>query len=388
MTNATQSPEDILEVVKTRYEEGAAAVVPELCCPVDYDPAYLKVIPQEVVERDYGCGDPSKWLQAGETVLDLGSGTGKICFIASQVVGKEGRVLGVDMTDDMLEVARKNAPIVAERIGYENVSFHKGRIEDLALDREVLDARLREHPVRSEQDLSEIESWSATERSQRPMIASDSVDVVVSNCVLNLVDPDRKRIMFEEIFRVLNRGGRAVISDIVSDEEIPAHMAEDPELWSGCISGAFQEEDFLKAFEEAGFYGIEVVSRGADAWHVVEGIEFRSVTVRAWKGKQGACREQGHAVLYKGPWSTVTDDDGHEFPRGVPMAVCGKTYSIMTREPYASHVVGMEPSKPISEAEAAAFPCDGSRRRSPAELKGASNLSAENESCCEPGECC
>jgi arsenite methyltransferase len=384
----TQRPNDIIEAVQTRYAEGATTAVPELCCPVDYDPALLKVIPKEVIERDYGCGDPSKWLLPGETVLDLGSGTGKICFIASQVVGVDGHVLGVDMTDDMLEVARRNAPLVAKRIGYSNVTFLKGRIEDLTLDREVLDARLQDHPVGSEEDLAHLETWIATERVQRPLVADDSVDVVVSNCVLNLVAPARKRRLFDEIFRVLKRGGRAVISDIVSDEEVPAHMAADPDLWTGCISGAFQEDAFLEAFEEAGFYGIEVVSRGSDPWHVVEGIEFRSVTVRAWKGKQGACREQGHAVLYKGPWSVVVDDDGHEFPRGVPMAVCGKTYGIMTKGPYAAHVVGLEPSEPVADEDAGAFSCDGSRRRSAAELKGAANLSSDGDTSCEPGECC
>jgi hypothetical protein len=93
-------------VVKERYRRGARERVADLCCPVDYDPRYLEAIPKEVLERDYGCGDPSRHLRPGETVLDLGSGTGKICFIAAQVVGPEGRVIGVDMTDEMLEVAR------------------------------------------------------------------------------------------------------------------------------------------------------------------------------------------------------------------------------------------------------------------------------------------
>ena len=120
----------------TRDRYAAAAKTPEaaLCCPVEYDPRYLQIIPAEVIEKDYGCGDPSSFLHPGETVLDLGSGTGKICFIASQVVGAEGRVIGVDMTADMLEVARRNAPIVAERVGYANVEFRKGRIQDLGLE--------------------------------------------------------------------------------------------------------------------------------------------------------------------------------------------------------------------------------------------------------------
>src|SRR3954452_1308032 len=135
--------------VRKRYAAGAQAQEATLCCPVDYNTEYLRVIPQEVIERDYGCGDPSKYLRHGETVLDLGGGTGKICFIAAQVVGPAGRVIGVDMTDAMLDVARRNAPIVAERIGYANVEFRKGRIQDLALDLEALDAQLRAAPVQS-----------------------------------------------------------------------------------------------------------------------------------------------------------------------------------------------------------------------------------------------
>src|SRR5215470_10311517 len=133
--------------VRERYSEASQAKVEALCCPIEYDRQYLKVIPSEVIERDYGCGDPSRYVRPGETVLDLGSGAGKICFIAAQAVGAKGRVIGVDMTDEMLEVARRNAPIVAERLGYANVEFRKGRIQDLALDLELLDRKLKQNPI-------------------------------------------------------------------------------------------------------------------------------------------------------------------------------------------------------------------------------------------------
>src|SRR5438105_14650245 len=133
--------------VKTRYAAAAKAPEAALCWPVDYDRRYLEIIPAEVIAKDYGCGDPSRYVRPGETVLDLGSGTGKICFIAAQVVGPHGRVIGVDMTDEMLEVARRNAPIVAERIGYANVEFRKGRIQDLALSIDALDAELKQRPI-------------------------------------------------------------------------------------------------------------------------------------------------------------------------------------------------------------------------------------------------
>src|SRR5213592_58189 len=134
-------------IVRQRYAAGAKERADKLCCPVDYESNYLEVIPREVNERDYGCGDPSRYLREGETVLDLGSGTGKICFIAAQIVGRNGKVIGVDMTDEVLEVARRNSPIVTERIGYANVEFRKGRIQDLALDLELLDEQLQQSPI-------------------------------------------------------------------------------------------------------------------------------------------------------------------------------------------------------------------------------------------------
>jgi arsenite methyltransferase len=283
---------DVEAAVQSRYAAGARAQEAALCCPVSYDPALLDAIPNEVIERDYGCGDPTRHLGPGETVLDLGSGSGKACFIASQVVGPTGRVIGVDMSDEMLALARGAAPRVAERVGHANVEFRKGRIQDLALDVEAADAYLAAHPVRSAEDLSRAEAALAELRRDRPLVADGSVDVLISNCVLNLVRPADKRALFAEIHRVLRRGGRAVISDIVCDEDVPEHLQQDPELWSGCISGAFREDRFLEAFEEAGFYGIEVIERQQQPWQTVEGIEFRSLTVVAYRGKKGVCLDR------------------------------------------------------------------------------------------------
>ncbi len=381
-------------IVKKRYAEGATRRVTELCCPVDYDPRYLEVIPEEVLERDYGCGDPSRYLGAGETVLDLGSGCGKICFIAAQVVGPEGRVIGVDMTHEMLDVARRNAPLVAEAIGYSNVEFRRARIQDLGLDLDRLDALLSEQPVTDAEGLFAIQATTDALRRDEPMIADDSVDVVVSNCVLNLVENDQKRRLFEEIHRVLARGGRAVISDIVSDEPVPEHLQRDPELWSGCISGAMTESDFVEAFERAGFYGIRILERQSEPWQTVEGIEFRSLTLEAFKGKEGPCLERKQAVVYKGPFKQVLDDDGHRLERGKRSAVCDKTFRILSRAPYREHFDLVEPLEKIPLDEAGTFDCVGVRERHPRETKGEEyDVTTEAAGdCCAPGDgpdaCC
>src|SRR6266540_6831093 len=145
MTMKAINPES---AVRQRYAAAAQAPVAALCCAVDYERQHLNIIPDEVIQKDYGCGDPSRYLKPGETVLDLGSGTGKICFIASQVVGPTGKVIGVDMNDDMLAIARKHQRAVGEAIGYHNIEFRKGRIQDLALDLEKLQADLKANPIR------------------------------------------------------------------------------------------------------------------------------------------------------------------------------------------------------------------------------------------------
>lgn len=374
--------------VRERYAAGAKTAEARLCSPVDYNAEYLAVIPQEVIDRDYGCGDPSKYLREGETVLDLGSGTGKICFIAAQIVGAGGKVIGVDMTDEMLEVARRNAPVVAERIGYANVEFRKGRIQDLALDLERLDAELNRSPITNAASFLAADEVAQELRVKHPLVASDSVDVVVSNCVLNLVESKSKRNLFAEIFRVLKKGGRAVISDIVSDEEVPEELQSDPELWSGCISGALTEEGFLAAFEGAGFYGIQILKRDEKPWRTVQGIEFRSITIEAFKGKQGQCFERNQAVIYRGPFKEVLDDDNHQMERGRRYAVCDKTYNLYRKAPYRAFFEFVEPIVDVPLAEAKPFDCARTSLRHPKESKGQDyDVTTEASSCCDGGNC-
>ena len=383
---------DVELAVTDRYSAASQVAETALCCPVQYQSQYLEVLPQELIERDYGCGDPSRDVQAGETVLDLGSGGGKVCYIASQIVGQAGQVIGVDMNDDMLALAREHQPTITERIGWDNVHFYKARIQDLALDLNRLEDHLQQNPVHSTADWLDVQRWATRQRQEDPMISDDTIDVVISNCVLNLVETSDRRQMFAEIFRVLKRGGRAVISDIVCDEPVPDHLQANAELWSGCISGAFVEDEFLQAFAAAGFYGMEIVARQSEPWAVVEGIEFRSLTVRAYKGKEGPCLDHRQAVIYQGPWKTVEDDDGHVLRRGERMAVCKKNFQIYTRPPYQDQIAAIEPATPLTENEAIPFNCREGSVRSPHETKASTSprplTILPGDECCGPDECC
>ncbi len=382
---------DTEAAVRERYAKAARSKQPQLCCPVQYDPKYLAVIPKEILEKDYGCGDPSRYARPGDTVLDLGSGAGKICYIAAQVAHPAGRVIGVDFNTAMLALARKYQPQIVAALGYDNVSFHRARIQDLALSLDEVDAYLKGNPVRSSADLRRFEEFQSWLRKEAPVIPNESVDLILSNCVLNLVREEDREQLFREMFRVLRRGGRVAVSDIVSDEPVPQALKRDAKLWSGCIAGAFQEAAFLAAFERAGFHGIAMDRYDQQPWRTVRGIQFRSVTVVARKGKQGPCWERNQAVIYKGPWRKVEDDDGHTLLRGQRMAVCDKTYRLLTGQPYADEVIAVPPRKEIPLEKARPFACGQTALRSPAETKGKRYRKTDKAAaaCCAPGsDCC
>ncbi len=393
-TNAVASVTyDIEKTVLERYQAGAIAAEPNLCCPTEYEGNYLEILPPEILAKDYGCGDPTRYISAGETVLDLGSGAGKNCYIIAQKVGSSGKVIGVDFNEKMLGLARQYQLEIAGKLGYHNTQFFKGKIQDLQLDVEQAEAWLREHPITSLEEVGKFTTECDRLRQESPLIADNSIDVVISNCVLNLVRPQDKQQLFQEIYRVLKRGGRAVISDIVCDEDPTPKILNDPDLWSGCIAGAFRENAFLQMFEAAGFYGIEILKREEKPWQVIDGVEFRSLTIRAFKGKEGACWERQQSVIYKGPWKQVQDDDGHLLCRGERMAVCDKTYQILTNpdSPYTKDIIPVPPYQEIPLEEATEFNCKSKAIRHPQETKeldySLTNTKAELD-CCSPGECC
>jgi arsenite methyltransferase len=375
--------------VLERYGNAAQEVEACLCLPVSYDEALLQVIPGEIIEKDYGCGDPSRYIHEGETVLDLGSGSGKACYIISQIVGARGKVIGVDFNPPMIALARKYQESIGDKLGYHNVEFRRGKVQDLKTNLELVDQYLDENPIRSVADLARLDDFENKIRQEQPLIADESIDVIVSNCVLNLVRPEDKKQLFGEMYRVLKRGGRVAISDIVCDEPVPEHLAKDPNLWSACVSGAFQEEDFLRAFEEAKFYGIQIEEFRSEAYQTVEGIEFRAITLTAYKGKEGPCVERNHAAIYRGPWKQVVDDDGHTLERGARMAVCEKTFGIYSKPPYQNQFILVPPREEVPREKAGGFDCARDHRRHPRETKGWEyKVTKISDSVCGPGSNC
>lgn len=236
----------VTKTVKKKFTEAAKTPEKNYYCPTGYDPKDLEHIPDEVLRVSYGCGNPAALgnIRKGETVLDLGSGGGIDCFIAAKKLGRNGKIIGVDMTDEMVEAATGNAQKVAEVLGYNVVEFRKGNI--MALPAE-----------------------------------DNSVDLVISNCVINLTE-DKTQVL-EEIFRILKPGGRFIISDIVSSKPVPGYMKRDKELWSACISGALTDRRFQEIAENAGFPDVE--SSRNYLYKKVDYLDFYSVTLKGTKPK-------------------------------------------------------------------------------------------------------
>jgi len=307
------------KIVQAFYGQAAETPQTELCCPTKYDATDISHIPQDVLDRFYGCGSPvsAANVQPGEVYVDLGSGAGIDCFIAAKRVGPTGRVIGIDMTDQMLEVARANRPKVAHALGYDVVTFRKGYLEDIPVDHKT-------------------------------------ADVVTSNCVINL-SPDKPKV-FAELWRILKDHGRAVIADIVSDREVPPRLKVNEQLWGECIVGALTEDQFVSMLEQAGFYGLSVLKKSF--WKTIEGFNFYSVTVQGFKfEKTQGCTYLGQYVIYRGPHKAVLDEEGHLFPRNVAISVCTDTASKLSKPPYAGWFTIVEPDGSRKElAEAACRP--------------------------------
>ena len=301
------------KILKTKKDLKTGA-----CCSADSLPKELrniiKKIEPRINDKFYGCGSPIPPLLEGRRVLDLGCGTGRDVYVASYLTGEKGVAIGVDMTDEQLEIARKYSDVQMKKFGFsrKNVEFKKGYIEDL----------------------------------KAVGIEDNSIDVVISNCVINL-SPDKESV-FREVFRVLKPGGELYFSDVFSDRRIPQYLKADPVLYGECLSGALYTEDFRRLFLKLGCSDYRIVKskkitlNDAEVEDKAGAINFYSHTVRAFKlDLVDRCEDYGQIVVYSGTIPECPNkfilDVRHILLKGKPMVVCGNTADMLGKSRYGEH---------------------------------------------------
>lgn len=289
------------------------------CCTMEEPPQYIKNalsnIHEEVMSKYYGCGLVIPEDLEGLRILDLGSGSGRDCYILSQLVGQNGAVIGVDMTDEQLDVANRHIDFHTDKFGYKhsNVKFLKGNIEKL--------------------DELQLEP--------------NSFDIIISNCVINLA-VDKEKVL-RDAYQLLKPGGEMYFSDVYSDRRVSEELQNDPILWGECLSGALYWNDFLRTAKKVGFTDPRSVKNNPitienrELQEKCGDIKFFSVTYRLWKidGLEDECEDFGQAVAYKGSVDTCKNsfdlDDHHNFATGKIMPVCGNTYLMLQATRYKKH---------------------------------------------------
>lgn len=287
------------------------------CCDVTDVPDWLKPllanIHEEVLSRYYGCGLVAPAQLEGRRVLDLGCGSGRDIYALAQLVGPEGEVVGVDMTDEQLEVAKRYKDFHADKLGFDNVRFLHGYIEKL----------------------EELE------------LEPNSFDVIVSNCVINL-SPDKPSVM-QGIYSLLKEGGEFYFSDVYADRRVPETVKNDPVIYGECLGGALYWKDFERLANLSGFADPRLVEdrplevNDAELSRLIGAIRFYSATYRLFKlpALETACEDYGQAVIYKGTIDNHPErfvlDNHHSIETGKVFPVCGNTWRMLADTRFVSH---------------------------------------------------
>ena len=297
--------------------QGSSDLQTNACCTPEDMPDYVKdvlrTLHDDVLTRYYGCGLVMPLDLKGARILDLGCGAGRDVYALAQLVGPEGKVVGVDMTDEQLAVARSHQQWHADKFGFDNVEFHQGYIEtlgDLPLD-------------------------------------PNSFDIIVSNCVINLATD--KQAVLNGAFNLLKPGGEMYFSDVYADRRVPLAMAQDEVLYGECLSGALYWNDFLTFAKRAGFDDPRLVNHrpltieNPELEKRVAPLAFTSATYRLFKldGLETECEDYGQAVIYKGtvdnaPHAFVLDAH-HVIETGKVFPVCGNTWKMLADTRFAEH---------------------------------------------------
>jgi arsenite methyltransferase len=310
------------ETVKDYYGKeltGSDDLKTDACCTLDNIPAHIKPIMAkihpEVSSKYYGCGLVAPELLEGMRILDLGSGSGQDCYVLSALVGEAGEVVGVDMTNEQLDVANRHIDYHREAFGFSqpNVRFIKGYIEKL----------------------DELN------------LADESFDIIVSNCVINL-SPDKKAVL-EQAYRLLKPGGELYFSDVYADRRVPEALMADPVLYGECLSGALYWNDFIQLAKQSGFTDPRLVEDrplgidNAEVQNKIGHINFYSATYRLFKltELEHSSEDYGQSVVYQG---TVPNngcafelDKNNRMPKGKSVSVCGNTYRVLKGSRFSGH---------------------------------------------------
>lgn len=316
MTDKSNSTKDVHEVVKDYYGKElitSSDLKTNACSTADAYPSYIKKlianVHPEVVSKYYGCGLTIPTKLEGSKIVDLGSGAGRDVYIASQLVGQNGSVIGVDMTDEQIAVAEKHLDYHQEKFGYKtsNTTFKKAYLEEL--------------------------SSAGIER--------DSVDVIISNCVINLVKD--KEAVLRSCYELLKEGGEVYFSDVYASRRIPDALVADELLYGECLSGALYWNDFENLSKKVGFAdprlveSSEITIENPALQEMVGDIKFYSMTYRLFKiaELEPDCEDYGQAVIYRGSVAQEEKgfllDEHHYFPKGKVMPVCGNTLLMLQK---------------------------------------------------------